>query len=127
MIVAVDFDGTLVEHMYPQIGAEVEEAFDWLKRFHEAGVRLILWTMRSQRTLFDAVDYCEERGVEFWGININPEQKSWSTSPKAYAHLYIDDAAVGVPLKVRAGSRRATVDWTLAGPMMWEALGLPVA
>lgn len=123
MIVAIDFDGTLVEHMYPQIGAEVEGAFHWLRRFQAAGVNLMLWTMRSGETLDDAVDYCAERGVTFWGVNCNWCQ-NWSTSPKQFAHLYIDDAALGCPLKLRPGSRRAVVDWDLAGPMALQALGI---
>jgi len=122
LIVAVDFDGTLVEHEYPAIGAEVEGAFDWLLRFQGAGVKLILWTMRSDQTLAEAVEFCAERGVAFWGINENPEQ-SWSTSPKQYANLYIDDAAVGCPLLAESG-RRPFVDWYVAGPMAWSALGL---
>ena len=129
MIVAVDFDGTLVEHMYPRIGAEVEGAFDWLKRLHRAGAHLMLWTMRSGPTLDAAVGYCAERGVQFWGVNENPDQTAtrWSVSPKQYAHLYIDDAAIGCPLRIRPGSRRPTVDWSVAGPMLWSALGFPEA
>ena len=45
--IAVDFDGTIVDHVFPEIGAAVPGAFKWLKRFKEAGATLILWTMRS--------------------------------------------------------------------------------
>ena len=121
MIIAVDFDGTIVEHAYPQIGADIPEAIEWLVKLQEAGARLILWTMRDGARLAEAVDYCRERGVEWWGINSNPTQGSWSGSPKQYAHLYIDDAGVGCPL-VRPERRRAYVDWSVVGPIAIAAL-----
>jgi hypothetical protein len=123
MIVGVDFDGTLVEHMYPQIGREVDGAFAWLHRLQAAGVKLMLWTMRSDQPLTEAVAYCADRGITFWGVNKNPDQ-SWSSSAKQYAHVYIDDAAAGCPLMTRPGARRPFVDWSAAGPLVWDALGL---
>ena len=103
MIIAVDFDGTIVEHEFPKIGPAVPGAFEWMKKFQEAGAFLILWTMRSSGQLHgdvlsEAVAYCREQGVEFWDWNTNPHQYTWTTSPKAYAHVYIDDAAIGCPL-----------------------------
>ena len=76
----------------------------------ERGDRLILWTMRSGHYLEEAMEYLAEHGVELWAVNQNPEQRSWTDSPKAYCHLYIDDAALGCPL-VEPGTRRAYVDW----------------
>lgn len=122
MIIAVDFDGTICDHVFPDIGREVPGAFAWLKRFQEAGARLILWTMRSdgQRhgdTLTQAVNFCEANGITFWGINSNPEQSSWTSSPKQYAHVYIDDAAFGCPLVVNPrASGRDYVNWDEVGP-----------
>lgn len=128
MIIAVDFDGTLVDHRYPEIGQEVTGAFQWLKRFVDAGAKLILWTMRSDNdsegpTLSDAVKFCKNRGVEFWSVNSNPSQRNWTSSPKAYAHVYIDDAAFGCPLKdgPRAGGRKV-VDWSVVGPAVMEMI-----
>ena len=120
IILAIDFDGTLVDHQFPEIGEEVPGALEWCKRFQESGARLILWTMRSdgQRSgnvLQAAVDWCRERGLEFWGVNANPSQ-SWSNSNKAYAHAYIDDAAVGCPMLVHPEGGRKYVDWSLVGP-----------
>lgn len=66
--------------------------------------------MRSGVELDEAVKYCAERGVAFWGINENPEQGSWTLSPKVYANFYVDDAAVGVPLIFNKLSR-SYVDW----------------
>lgn len=133
-IIAIDFDGTLCDHRFPEIGTENPGAFHWLKEFQKAGAKLILWTMRSDHRsegisaeghpatrdyLTEAVEWCRARGVEFWDVNRNPEQASWTSSPKCYAHIYIDDAAHGVPLREmpRMGSRLA-VDWQEVGPQV---------
>lgn len=127
MIIAVDFDGTLCDHRFPDIGGEVPEAFKYLREFQAAGARLILWTMRNDRpgepVLTQAVEWCKERGITFWGVNNNPEQHTWSQSPKQYAHIYIDDAAFGCPLRdfPRSGSR-PVVDWNIVGPAVLEAI-----
>lgn len=102
MIIAIDFDGTIAKHEFPRIGEEVPFAFYWMKKFQEAGAHLILWTMRSdgpddRKVLTAAVEYCRVRGIEFIAINENPTQHEWTTSPKCYAHLYVDDAAYGCP------------------------------
>lgn len=110
-ILAVDFDGTVVTHQYPEIGTPVPKAIETLKRLNENGVKIILWTMRSEKFLDDAVKYLEENGVELWGINSNPEQKSWTNSPKAYAQIYVDDAALGCPLLESPIAERPFVDW----------------
>lgn len=114
-IVAVDFDGTLVTHEYPNIGTPLPYAFETLKKLREKGVRVFLWTMRGHPdlerfphldirtgefiphdTLQEAIDFCKKKGLEFDGINESPEQ--FSTSNKQYAHIYIDDSNLGVPL-----------------------------
>jgi hypothetical protein len=117
MIIASDFDGTIVDHLFPDLVEPVPGAFKWLKVFQERGAKLILWTMRSGETLHEAVDYCRDNGIEFWGVNVNPGQKRWTVSPKAYAQLYIDDAAFGCPLleNPRAGGR-PFVNWDQVGP-----------
>lgn len=111
-IIAVDFDGTIVTHMYPAIGNEVPNAIRVLTRLQEQGTLLILWTMRSGIQLQEAVDYCASKGITFWGINRNPTQHEWTDSPKAYALIYIDDAAAGCPLLAdKSGSERPMVNW----------------
>lgn len=97
MIIAIDFDGTLVRHEYPKIGEEVPGAVSVCQRLISAGHRLILWTIRDGQQLIDAIEWAEDKNINFWGINCNPNQH-WSKSPKAYAQLYIDDAALGCPL-----------------------------
>lgn len=117
MIIAIDFDGTIVEHCFPEIGKPVEGAFEWMKKFQEAGALLILWTMRSNRAkrfyLAEAVRFCEDEGVVFWGVNENPDQIEWTTSPKAHAQICIDDRAIGCPMK------DGSVDWSIVGPVVF--------
>lgn len=125
-VIAVDFDGTLCEHVYPDIGPAAVRAKDWLETFTRCGAKLILWTMRcdsesSGPVLTDAVNWCKNTlGIEFWAVNNNPNQ-SWSMSPKCYAHAYIDDMAVGCPLR-QSGSGRAVVDWDIVGPIVVELI-----
>lgn len=125
MIIAVDFDGTISKHRYPDLGAEVPGAIQWMKRWQEAGAKLMLWTMRHDSekegpVLTDAVNFCRSRGVEFWAVNENPEQ-NWSGSHKQYANVYVDDAAAGCPL-VHPAVGRPYVDWSVVGPAVLELI-----
>ena len=108
-IIGIDFDGTIVEHAYPEIGAPVPGAIDTMKDLIANGHRIILWTMRSGETLQEAHNYLKDNGIELFGVNKNPEQ-GWSDSPKAYCHVYIDDAALGCPL-IRKFNQRPMVFW----------------
>ncbi len=128
MIVAVDFDGTIAEHEYPEIGKPVPGAFKWMKKWQDAGAQLILWTMRSDGesqgpVLTDAVNFCRKNGIEFFGVNGNPQQSEWTQSPKAYANVYVDDAAYGCPLR-KSGKMgaREMVDWDVVGPAVLKML-----
>ena len=99
MIIAIDFDGTIVEHKYPAIGAELPFAIDTLIKLKEEGHRLILWTVREGRLLEDAVTFCRERGLEFYAINRDyPEEEKGHNnhfSRKLKADLWIDDRNLG--------------------------------
>jgi len=112
--IAVDFDGTCVMHEYPAVGEDVPYAVESLKELYKYGYRFILWTMRSGPELDAAVAWFAERGIPLYGVNTNPDQTSWTSSPKAYAYRYIDDAAVGCPLLFDFSKplSRAYVDWT---------------
>lgn len=111
MYIAVDFDGTCVSHEYPSVGKDIG-AVPVLKKLTENGHKLILNTMRSGDELSDAVKWFEENEISLYGINNNPSQKFWTDSPKVYAHLYIDDAALGCPLKIDPNvSIGPFVDW----------------
>lgn len=111
MIIAIDFDGTIVDHAYPKIGEPVPKALDTIHALQALGHDLILFTMRSETHLDDAVQYLEAAGIKMWGINENPDQHKWSKSRKVYAQMYIDDAALGCPMQVIEGFERACVDW----------------
>lgn len=112
IILAIDFDGTCVEHKYPEIGPDIPNAVEVLRNLTEDGVQLILYTMRSGRYLQDAIQWFANRQIPLYGINENPTQKTWTSSPKVYAHYYIDDAAVGCPL-IYPKEGRPYVDWDM--------------
>ena len=99
MIVAVDFDGTIVEHKYPEIGQEVPFAIDTLKMLIKDQHRLILWSVREGALLDEAVEWCRARGVEFYAVNKDyPEEekeKNNHFSRKLKADFFIDDRNVG--------------------------------
>ena len=130
-VIAIDFDGTCVTHEYPEIGKDIG-AIPVLKRIVESGGRLILWTMRSdgrdsldkrgivqhKNPLSDAIRWFEENGIPLYGIQRNPTQDEWTRSPKAYAHIYIDDAALGCPL-IKIDGSRPFVDWKTVERMLF--------
>ena len=98
MIIAVDFDGTIVEHRYPAIGAEQPFAIETLKKLAEERHKLILWSVREGKLLDEAVEYCRKRGLEFYAVNSNyPEEtrKHDTYSRKLQADLFIDDRNLG--------------------------------
>lgn len=114
MEICIDFDGTIVEHKYPHVGPPVPYALEVMKKWQESGHNLILFTMRSGPELQEAVDYLVKNGIELYGVNENPTQKKWTSSPKAYGQIYIDDAAFGCPLihHFDPSTRRPYVDWS---------------
>lgn len=113
MVICCDFDGTCVTHDFPLVGKDIG-AVPVLKELVKTGHQLILWTMRSDGQeeqildngykihsgdfLTQAVKWFEQNDIQLYGIQENPTQKSWTTSKKCYAQLYIDDAALGCPL-----------------------------
>lgn len=111
MVIAIDFDGTCVEHDYPAIGMEVEGAVDTLRALNKRGHRLILYTMRSGEKLESALKWFKDRKITLWAVNRNPEQEEWTESPKVYADIYIDDSALGCPIMFIDGVRRPVVKW----------------
>jgi len=122
MIIAIDFDGTCTTHEYPYIGEDIG-AVPILKELVANGHKLILYTMRSDKPgispithkledggLQDAIKWFEDNDIPLYGIQTNPTQAIWTSSPKCYAELYIDDAAVGCPL-IYNKHKRPYVDW----------------
>lgn len=116
-VFGIDFDGTCVTHDYPRIGKDIG-AQKVLKRIVRYGGKLILWTMRSGKELEDAVQWFRDNGIPLYGIQKNPTQESWTESPKAYANIYIDDAALGAPL-IRPEYERPYIDWSKVEVMLF--------
>lgn len=93
-IIAVDFDGTLCENAWPDIGEPITEVFDYIKRQQEEGAQIILWTCREGQKLLDAVYWCNKRGLYFNAINQNVPsiiEAFGGDCRKIYADVYIDD------------------------------------
>ena len=139
MIIAVDFDGTCVTHEFPKVGKDIG-AVPVLKKLVEKGHQIILCTMRSHSngdngnidkygnpisndTLQDAINWFKKNGIPLLGVNENPTQKRWTSSPKIFAHLYIDDAALGCPLIQTQLSSRPYVDWEETKKLLAVKLG----
>lgn len=96
-IIAVDFDGTIVEHAYPRIGKPIPFALDALRRLQSRqGLLLVLWTVRTGELLQEAVDYCSRNGVEFYAVNRNFPGEPLADAPrKLSADMFIDDRNIG--------------------------------
>jgi hypothetical protein len=125
--ILIDFDGTVVTHEFPKVGQDIG-AVPVLKELVAAGNRLILFTMRSDikdpksdspmitpkggKYLTEAVNWFKKNGIPLYGIQTNPTQHTWTTSPKAYGQLMIDDSSLGCPLKFNPEkSDRPYVNW----------------
>lgn len=118
MDICVDFDGTCTTHSYPDIGVSIG-AEEVLKELVQKGHRLILFTMRSGKELQEAVDWFQWNGIPLYGIQKNPTQSEWTSSPKAYGQKYIDDAAIGIPL-IKGVYTRPYVDWKKVEELLIE-------
>ena len=98
MLIAVDFDGTIVEHAYPKIGKERPFAIDTLIALANEGHRIVLWTVREGQLLTDAIEFCRDRGLEFYAVNSDSRTGSLFEKPqtrKLRADVYIDDRNIG--------------------------------
>ncbi len=95
--IAIDFDGTIVEHEYPKIGKDKLFAFETLRELQKHGALLILWTIRVGKELDEALEYCRNKGIEFYAVNKNYPEEEFenSVSRKINADVYIDDKNVG--------------------------------
>jgi hypothetical protein len=122
LYICVDFDGTCTTHDYPRVGLDIG-AIPVLKRLTDEGHKLIIFTMRSGATLDDATKWFLDNQIPLFGVNRNPTQV-WTKSPKAYGHIYIDDAALGCPLTFDPKlSDRPFVNWSMV-EMMLEQMGV---
>lgn len=137
MDIIVDFDGTVVAHDFPKVGKDIG-AQKVLKQLVKKGHRLILFTMRCDHDssfemkgkqpditakkgnyLTEAVNWFKKNDIPLYGIQTNPTQKNWTTSPKAYAPIMIDDSALGCPLKTdNSISHKPFVDWNMVETLL---------
>lgn len=145
MTIAVDFDGTCVTHDFPKVGKNIGAEIV-LKKLADKGHKIILYTMRSHPSektenaeasgmtsttndcLQDAIDWFAKYGIPLYGVNDNPSQHSWTDSPKVYANMYIDDAALGIPLVYEDMKHmydnsviRPYVGWVRVSEMLYES------
>jgi len=101
MKIAVDFDGTIVEHKYPAIGKELLFAIETLRELQKKNHQLILWTIRSGKELEEAVEFCRQKGVEFYAVNKSYPEEVFdpeTSSRKIHADVFIDDRNIsGLP------------------------------
>lgn len=112
MFISVDFDGTCVADTFPDISDYDIGSEAVLKELIARGHQILLFTMRSDEQLENAKDWFKQRNIELYGVNENPTQSDWTGSPKCYAHLYIDDKNLGIPLKrIPSVSDNPFVDW----------------
>lgn len=113
--IAVDFDGTIVEHRYPEIGETKLFAFETLKELQKRGFLLILWTFRVGKELDEAVEFCRNNGVEFYAVNKNyPEEVFDESTPrKIDVDIFIDDRNLG-----------GFIEWSTVWQMMFPESNL---
>ena len=126
LTILIDFDGTCCTHEFPAIGKDIGAA-PVLRELVAAGHQLILWTMRCDHTeppttddpdihphggdyLSEAVKWFEDRNIPLYGVNTNPAQAPWTSSPKAYGTCCIDDINLGARL-TRLPTLRPFIDW----------------
>jgi hypothetical protein len=117
--IAIDFDGTVVEHKFPAVGKDVPHAVESLKKLVKHGHKLILYTMRSDDYLKAAVKWFAHHEIPLYGIQFDPEQASWTSSNKCNADLVIDDRNLGIPMTWPA-SGRPYVNWFHVETMLEE-------
>ena len=119
MKIAVDFDGTVVAHRYPSIGKDIG-AVPVLKELTEKGHRIILNTMRCKNELEAAKEWFKENEVPLYSANHCPGQHTWTSSPKVFADLYIDDMSLGRTLIEDSEEPKPYGDWTEVRRLLQE-------
>lgn len=99
MTIAVDFDGTIVEHRYPEIGEEIPFAVETLRMLIQDRHKLILWSVREGELLDEAVEWCRKRGIEFYAVNRDYPEETIQNNPhftrKLKVDVFIDDRNLG--------------------------------
>lgn len=123
MIIAVDFDNTMVHESVTGRPQEIPGAVLWVKRWIGAGASVYLWTCRMGGGLEEAVEWCEENGIELAGVNRQAGAEDGPHGyPKIVADIYVDDRAFGCPLRFLGYKGDAVVDWGIVGPEIYVLL-----
>lgn len=117
MTIAIDFDGTCVTHEYPNMGRDIG-AVPVLRELTEAGHDLILYTVRDGKRLDEAREWFKRNRIPLMDVNRNKAAAGWNTSGKVHADLYIDDNALGCPIKFEDGVRFHFIDWVKARELL---------
>lgn len=120
----IDADGTIFTHEYPNIGKDIG-AIPVLKDMVAYGAGLIVDTMRCGEQLEDVINWYKQHDIPVFAVQENPTQKSWTSSPKIYAHVIIDDTALGIPL-VDNPNGRPYVDWVKVRNLLIRGGFLPL-
>jgi len=116
--IALDVDNTIISHCYPNMNGRDLGSILWLLLIQEKfGAIFLLNSMREGPSAQIAIDWLTKRGIRIKAVNTRPGQEQWTKSPKCHADLYIDDRAVGTPLK-----KDGTIDWYAYGPMLIDAI-----
>lgn len=121
MIISVDFDGTVVDDSFPEVGTDLPLVVESLHEIVDRGHNIILFTMRgtTERSLSggtvvdEAVEWYKERSIPLFGINRNPQQFAWTDSPKPHSDIFVDDKGACIPLIQKRWMKAPGVDWEL--------------
>lgn len=119
IVVGLDFDGTCVTHEHPYVGTDIGAIPVINRLIKEFNAKIVLNTMRSGKYLEDALKWFKDNNINLYGINNNPDQNEWTTSPKVFADLYIDDLNIGIPLIYSNICEKPHVDWKEVEKMLF--------
>lgn len=117
--IGIDFDGTIVKYDWPNVGEPNDGAIETIHELIDHGHNIILYTMRTDERLVEAVEYLDSHAVKLFGVNHNPTQHHWNNSPKIFCNLYIDDAALGTPM-ITPEKGKPYVDWEHVRELLCE-------
>lgn len=96
MIIAIDFDGTIVEHKFPEIGKLRKDAKEVINQLYNEGHYIIIWTCRYEGFAVEQMElFLAANDIKYHCINQNHPELLFSPKPKIYADIYIDDRQVG--------------------------------
>ncbi len=131
IIIALDFDGTLCDSDFPELGPSLDAEF-WLQRAAEVDDRVeyVLWTLRTAERLAEAARWCGSQGIALASVNEHPlqnrfeERQGFEMARKLFAHVFVDDRGLGTPLRPSVHGGAPVVDWDRMGPLLVKQVAL---